>query len=772
MSDDKQLNWLEDLQDRRFFRFVISYLIGSWGLIQFMDWLVKRYALSSSLVDLLIVLLLSLLPSVILFTYYHGRPGKDKWSKVERIFIPTNIVFAGALLFFLFSGNKLQATSEKVILQDERGETIERFVPKSEFMSRISIFPIELDASLGDENWLRHGVTQLLNYDLQQDNYIYAPTPSYLKTLYEIRNVDFEEDIPFSLKRKIAEDSFSDQFTTGTLRKEGNEYVLDISLYTCKDGKLVTSSSQRSNDLMTLVDKTTSALLEHLSLTETNGQTGLEIDLPVASIFSANYEALEAFSIGYEQVFLGNQLEEGLKSLKKAVKLDPDFTLVYLYLSQAYLRNNLEADAKTAINKGMDGIESLPERVQFEIRYRYYRINKQNDKALALLEMWIQLYPSNYFPYSAAMNTYVEQSKFEEAKKIGLIALEKGHGAEILVSLASISSLQGNLEEAISYYETFASRYPERASETSYLGTIYLRKGEVEKAEAHFQKLALLKPNDYQIIGRLAELEAFRANYEKVEQYYSEAFQKATSASDSAEIYLWQYTFYASTGECTKAIDAIEERWKILAPIKSPVELGTEKLSFNFIMTYLDGGFKDRYLAIQEKFFNTVPDQGGTFKCMSDLNFSIATRDSAAVNAAMRSCEAHYLPIIGQNGISMLRGYQEDINGNYEKSLEFFESYLEGLNLEDEWIRVSIVGEIYLRAGRFQEAIDMYSKALLTKPQNPIFHLSLAKAYYAENEIDKAKESLEKTLDLWRNADPQYVYYQEAKALEAEWGSR
>ena len=58
---------------RRFPQITGSYLVGGWSIIQFVDWLVKRYLLSPYLVDLLLVLFILLLPSVVMLTWNHGR---------------------------------------------------------------------------------------------------------------------------------------------------------------------------------------------------------------------------------------------------------------------------------------------------------------------------------------------------------------------------------------------------------------------------------------------------------------------------------------------------------------------------------------------------------------------------------------------------------------------------------------------------------------------------------------------------------------------------
>ena len=54
-------------------------------MIQFMDWIVNRYILSPHLVDLSLGIIISFVPTILIMAYFHGKPGKDKWTNIEKI---------------------------------------------------------------------------------------------------------------------------------------------------------------------------------------------------------------------------------------------------------------------------------------------------------------------------------------------------------------------------------------------------------------------------------------------------------------------------------------------------------------------------------------------------------------------------------------------------------------------------------------------------------------------------------------------------------------
>jgi len=92
-NKSKKISLIKDLMERRVPQIIGIYLTVSWGIIQFIIWLVGEFMLSPYLPQFAFVLLLSLLPTAYLLAYFHGRPGRDKWVRTEKIGIPLNLIF-------------------------------------------------------------------------------------------------------------------------------------------------------------------------------------------------------------------------------------------------------------------------------------------------------------------------------------------------------------------------------------------------------------------------------------------------------------------------------------------------------------------------------------------------------------------------------------------------------------------------------------------------------------------------------------------------------
>ena len=165
---------LKELLKRRVPQILGIYLGISWAIVEAVGFLVDRYLLSTYLVDLCIVILLSLIPSVLILAYFHGAPGRDEWTMPEKIGIPTNLLACVALIAFLFAGKDLGAATMTVTVADEEGQTVERVIPKSEFRKKVVLFPFENASGDSALDWLQHGMPLGVYADLRQDMFVEA----------------------------------------------------------------------------------------------------------------------------------------------------------------------------------------------------------------------------------------------------------------------------------------------------------------------------------------------------------------------------------------------------------------------------------------------------------------------------------------------------------------------------------------------------------------------------------------------------------------------
>ena len=73
--------------------------------------------------------------------------------------------------------------------------------------------------------------------------------------------------------------------------------------------------------------------------------------------------------------------------------------------------------------------------------------------------------------------------------------------------------------------------------------------------------------------------------------------------------------------------------------------------------------------------------------------------------------------------------------------------------------------ESYIGNNEVKSAIELGEEGLIKYPYRGTNVLALSKAYYINEELDKCKELLSKALNIWSDADEEYICFKEAKQL-------
>ena len=93
-------SFIKTLLERRIPQILGSYFVAGTSLILFIEYLIDKYQFPSHYATLALFALIGILPSVMILSYFHGTPGKDEWTKVEKVGIPINVLFIAGILFF------------------------------------------------------------------------------------------------------------------------------------------------------------------------------------------------------------------------------------------------------------------------------------------------------------------------------------------------------------------------------------------------------------------------------------------------------------------------------------------------------------------------------------------------------------------------------------------------------------------------------------------------------------------------------------------------
>ena len=151
-------SFVKRLVERRIPHILGSYLVAGTSLILFIEYLVEKYQFPDYYPTLSLFALIGILPSVIILSYFHGAPGKDEWTKIEKIGIPINVFFIAMILFFGDSMNIWKMDSDSSVDEIKNIHLLYISSPKNNWLNSIKDY-IEVSSYLSQN--IGHDLYQL-----------------------------------------------------------------------------------------------------------------------------------------------------------------------------------------------------------------------------------------------------------------------------------------------------------------------------------------------------------------------------------------------------------------------------------------------------------------------------------------------------------------------------------------------------------------------------------------------------------------------------------
>ena len=759
-----KVSFFKNLMERRVPQIMCIYLGGCWGVFQFVQYLVARNGLSPHLEDLFLLLSASLIPSVFLLVYFHGKPGRDRWVKMELIGVPVNLVAAAALLIFVFQGKSLGATTEKISVRDEDGKKVEKRVAKSEFRQRIALFPFTYQDGDPGYQWLRLGVPLALSVDLDQDLFLSVANPFHSGLIEDLKKskTPLDASFPIALCRRIAKDHHLPYFFTGTVQVTGQQVLLSSSLFETKSGRMLHQRKLSGPRLFPLIDEMTLQLKKDLQIPTL--QLESVQDLPVEEILTGSLDSLKQLVAGLRAFAYSGDVSQAQTLLQKAIESDPSHALAYLHLAGVQTNaNQVEAARKTLLSAANLDYK-LSDRSRFELKDMSFILNGQGEKRLALLKMQTELYPDSLTAHLALGDLYLRLNQFREALQTFEILSTKAPQPEVYhPKLAWALERLGRLDEALAYHQAYVDAFPQDADGIVRLARFHFRSGAFAQAEDLFARAALLD-SDPNIQEWLAKTDLRQGRFEKAELIFEDLLTKV-QGPDRLGIYAGLEELYRTRGQMGRLSKVLhlklEEAPKYLTPID---------LSFYYINNarpLIQVGDRPKAFKLLEQVANEVE---GSFKAVNHFGYVTAyieLEETETARMHLQRVKAHQDALAKVfSGVAAFIPYAEgcilEIEGRLEEALSFYRknSAFSSVAADAQYLE----GRCLRKLGRWQEARDTLSKALKLFPSLARAHDELSRVYTGLGQNEKARSHLNRALEIWSAADADYQPALEARA--------
>lgn len=752
-----------DLVDRRVPHYLAVYLGAGWGIVEFMGFLEQRYALSAVWTDLVLLAWVLFIPSVILFSYHHGRQGKDRWVRTEKVGIPLNAGVVAVVVAIALS-SRADASVTTVVLTDETGETVERAVPRSEYRKRLAIFSFDAPGSDTALAWLANGVPSLLATDLSQDIFLDMRVTAHFRERLEEAGIELGQRVPVALQRRIASDLHLPYFLSGSVTRDSSATSIRAVLHETATSDVVGDRTVTGTDVMTLVDELSVLLKTDLGLPRT--QPGIVKDLPLAEVLSSSFEAVRALTEALAAT-LRDDWPAAERLALRATELDPTFALAQFVLYQV---RSLMGDAQSALpplNAAMQHLYRLPERIQFNVKVEHFLVQQDMEKAYAVATMMTELYPDDLQGYQLrlTLESLLDDRDAAIATLRRILELDPQQ-QERLIEIGRLQEASGAHDDALRTYGEYATRFPQHHGVQLRIAQAHQALGQLAAAREAVERALLIEPTDTEVLVEMASLLRASGEFDEAWQRIEGARAAARTPQDKARLYRAVQEHHAFRGQTLRAIDAAAQRLAALAEFQPPIYVVGERMSS--LGTMVEAGQHARALAALDEVREQMQAQLYDFWRIGQLRVAIQTRDTLQLNEAI----AGVRPIIDGLGLRTLEptvahgvAVLHEVRADWDGALD---AYQRQQQLDPGSLAINRdIARVLRQLGRLDDALAALDRHLRAVPMSAKSNLEAARVLLERGDTARARGHIERASHTLADADAGYALLNELNKLQA-----
>ena len=528
-------NFITEVRNRRILPAVGVYVASVWVAIEIIDRMVERYLLSPYLSDIVFWGFYSMIPAVMLIAWTHGKPGKDKSTRLEKVGVPINLIATLGLLISVFGDKSFELAATQITVSNELGQQETYYIPSETFRRRMAVFFWKNDSGNPELDWLQYGITELLVQDLRQDPFVKADSPwnNFSDGFYSrMRRGGFNDGlgVPLTLMRKIAKEANHQYFVDGSINKKADNYVLTARIWDTQTLDQVAEVVESGWDIYTVTDRLSKDIRKKLDVPESSKR--IAEDLPLTETYGESEDALKAYIHGLNARLFSNDFEGSNAFVDQATSIDPGFVLGWFLKADNMLASGDVPGAQEALTKAQELDYRLPQRDRAQLKAVLYQLAGDHEKMMSFLYMQAKI-RDDAASHNSLARMLMDAGNLEEAKKESLLALERDAlNVGIYLQLSRLERATGNMDAAIDYARQYQEQKPEDIEASIQLGDLLRDSGNLEAAEQHYKQAQLLQNSPVKPTLKLAIIASRKGDIPTARQYLSEAETFARTPED------------------------------------------------------------------------------------------------------------------------------------------------------------------------------------------------------------------------------------------------
>jgi serine/threonine protein kinase/Tfp pilus assembly protein PilF len=450
-------------------------------------------------------------------------------------------------------------------------------------------------------NWLNNGLTDMLTTNLAQVKGLDVLSTERVMGAVQRASKDGKSMDP-AQAQSVARDAGADAYITGALLKIGpTQLRLDVRAQDTGTGQILFSDKLEGQDVQSIfgmVDRLTASIAGSFLPASEVPQKAPEIERASTS----NVEAYRHYQLGvdYGRRYLTS---EAIREFEEAVRLDPQFALAELRLSDQYrLEGDLRRSNELAIQVSQNQ-SRLPRYEQLTLQVLKATRSEDPEAQLTARQQLVSEFPRQSLDRGVLAIILGAFGKGEQAREVVQQGLVLDPKNEDLLNIESYrQATEGDSNGALATNDSYIAIRPGDPNPLDTRGDILFMAGRDDEAVATYRKVLELKP-DFSDYGEYLKLAIVYTDQKKPDMANAAFQQFAHRASPLSRLYVSAYEaqFKQTGGDLDGALASYREAVRQLGQAKQSQAASTFMRPFAALSVLLGESSSALSFAQQQK---------------------------------------------------------------------------------------------------------------------------------------------------------------------------
>lgn len=538
------------------------------------------------------------------------------------------------------------------------------------------------------------------------------------------------------LAREVCQRTASAAVLEGTIAQIGSRYLLTLKAINCSNGESLgsaeaeaTNTDQVLQALGTVASEMRSKLGESLASVQ-------KYDAPPQDVTTPSLEALKAYSLGYQAMFVNSDFAGAIPLFQQAINLDPKFAMAYARIGTCYFNLDESVHAAENLRKAYEFRDRVSERERLYITSHYETfVTGDLNAAREVFELSGQIYPrdtsfanlgiiySDLGEYDKALPAFKEDVRMNPGTGIKYGNLLSGY-----LNLNRLNEARQTAGDAIAHNVDSAEIH---------INLYWINFLQNDTAGMEKEASDVLSKQGFgdQMLNYEADTAAYRGQFARARELTRQAIDAANKAGEKEAA-----AFYEADAAVREALVLNADLAKQRAHTALSLSSGRDVNALAAIALALAGD-SERATHLANDLANHFPAD-----TIARFNYLPTIRAAAWLHAGDTAKALDALAISAPY----------ELGGNHTLNFVLYPVYLRG--------------EVYLAAKQsgaaqveFEKILD-HAGVARNQPIAALAHLQLGRSYALSGDTAKASSAYNDFFNLWKNEDSDTPILKQAKA--------